>query len=384
MAGEDVTAVGTEFEALWSEHRRLVAQGRLWSLAAMFSTPDCDIIDYCRDFAPNQFGDDACAAVEAFCRRHGIWLEDTGVHYNSMTPYLHPGAVTAERMTLIGIYNAILFWLNDTAGREKFAHLTPAGQRDAHATVDRLCRLLETRRAPAEAATVEAATVEAATVEFLALLTPDAEPDWLARFLASTVEHLRPAIRDQNVRARGGLLTVQEYIDLRAQVSGMYPAIDLCEYGRDDYLPLRRIDAAGLGAEVQRLRRLTVDIGALMNDMFSFEKECIVDGADFNLIPICLLNTPGQTLADAVEQAGRLVLDRLTEFRLLSAHVDRRSGELADRALGEQVTAHVTDLRSCVQATWVWQNATGRYKGASIFTENREYDSSGDQYRSVR
>jgi len=164
----------------------------------------------------------------------------------------------------------------------------------------------------------------------------------------------------------------------------MHPAIELCEFGRDDYLPWERIGATGLGAEVERLRRLTVDIGALMNDMFSFEKECIVDRADFNLIPICLMNTPGQTLADAVDEAGRMVLDRFTEFRLLSARVDLECGKPADQTLAGQVAAHVADLRSCVQATWVWQNATRRYKGTSIFAENREHDIPGDRDRSMR
>jgi hypothetical protein len=379
VADEQATAIETEIASMWSDHERLIAQGRQWSLAEMFSTPDCEIDDYCRDFTPNRFGEEACAAVESFCRRHGIWLEDSGVHYNSMTPYLHPGAVTAERMTIIGIYNAILFWFNDTAGREKFAHLTPDQQHDAHITVGRLCRLLETRCAPADPA-----PIEAATTEFLSMLTMAAEPEWLRRFLASTIDHLRTAIRDQNIRARGGLLTVEEYIDLRARVSGMYPAIELCEFGRDDYLPWRRIGAAGLGTEVERLRRLTTDIGALMNDMFSFEKECIADRADFNLLPICLLNTPGQTLADAVGRAGRMVLERFTEFRLLSAHLDRQCGALGDQTLAAHVAAHVADLRCCVQATWVWQNITRRYKGTSIFTENRERDISGDPIRSVR
>src|SRR6266568_7376197 len=138
MAGEHAAAVETEFASVVSDHGRLIAQGRQWSLARMFSTQDCDIVDYCRDFAPNRFGDQACAAVESFCRRHGIWLEDGGDHYNSMTPYLHPGAITAERMTVIGIYNAILFWLNDTVGREKFGHLTPHRQQDARTMVTRL------------------------------------------------------------------------------------------------------------------------------------------------------------------------------------------------------------------------------------------------------
>ncbi|WP_433207720.1 terpene synthase family protein [Nocardia sp. CA-107356] len=365
MVGEYGPAVEAELAAMRTEYEALVGAGRGWSLRTLFSTPDCDIVDFCEGFAPNRFGVRAAAEVEGFCRRFGIWLEVGGAHYNSMTPYLHPYAATAQRMTTIGIYNAILFWLNDTVGREKFAHLTDTEQRQAAATVERLCGLLDTRNAA-----MDPTPVEAATVEFLELLDGYADPDWLGRFLDSTIDHLRPAIRDQNARARGELLAVPDYIDLRAQVSGMYPAIALCEFGRDEYLPWHRIQAAGLDADLHRLRRLTVEIGALMNDVFSFEKECIHDRADFNLIPLCLLNNPGATLAEAVLDAGRIVRDRLTEFHRVRARIGRYCGELTDRSVVEPVSAHVEDLLGCVQATWVWQTTTLRYKGISIFNEN--------------
>ena len=379
MAGEYVVAIEDSLDRMRAAHERLVREGSPWSLAALFSTSDCDIVDYCRDFRPNRFGDQACEAVETFCRRHHIWLESGGAHYNSMTPYLHPGAVTADRMTLIGVYNAILFWLNDTVGREKFTHLTPDVQRDAGRTVEGLCRLLETRRlAP------DPSPAEVATAEFLDLLAERADPQWLVEFLDSTADHLRTAIRDQNARARRGVLSVDEYIDLRARVSGMYPAIALCEFGRDDYLSWQAIAAADLATDVLRLRRLAADIGALMNDMFSFEKECIVDRADFNLVPICLLNSPGQDLVGAIDDAGRIVRDRFTEFRQVCARVQDRCAELADRRLAAQLQTHLEDLVGCVQATWVWQNVTRRYKGASVVVENREGDLFDNQDGSTR
>lgn len=340
--------------------------GRGWSLRQLFSTGDFDIAAFCSDFRPNGFGALALTDTENFCRRYGIWLESGGAHYNSMTPYLHPNAITAERMTLIGIYNAILFWLNDTVGREKFANLTRPEQRRAGETVERLCALLETR-----CVTSDPSPVEAATAEFLTLLAGLADAAWLDDFLDSTRSHLRAAIRDQNARARGDVLTVAEYIDIRGHVSGMYPAIALCEFGRDDYLRPDRIRAAGVDEDLGRLRQLTAEIGALMNDMFSFEKECIGDGADFNLIPVCLLNTPGARLADAVENAAGIVRDRLIEFRLVRDRLEAVRHDLPDRDVADMVGAQVEDMSGCVQATWVWQITTLRYKGASIFVENR-------------
>ncbi|MEV6321667.1 terpene synthase family protein [Nocardia sp. NPDC051787] len=367
MVGEYTSALERDIVNMRVQHEALLRAGRQWSLRARFSTPDWDIADYCRDFRPSRFGAQACAEVERFCRAHGIWLEPGGKHYNSMTPYLHPGAISVERMTIIGLYNAILFWLNDTVGREKFGHLDHDEQRRARAAVDRLCSLLRTCSVPGDST-----PLEAATSAFLAMLSALADPAWLDRFIDATIDHLRPAIQDQNARARGGLLSVAEYIDLRARVSGMYPAIALCEFGRDDYLPWDRIRRAGLDGDLRRLRVLTVEIGALMNDVFSFEKECIVDLADFNLIPVVLLNHPGSSLADAVHGATGIVRARLTEFRQVGAATAERCDLVGadDAALAATVSTHIADLIACVQATWTWQITTLRYKGASIFTEN--------------
>ncbi|MGW5381368.1 terpene synthase family protein [Nocardia sp. NPDC003963] len=379
MASRYTSALERNIADMRVQHEIWVRTDVPWSLRELFSTPDCDIADYSREFRPSEFGVQVCVDVEEYCRAQGIWLEPGGAHYNSMTPYLHPGPVSAERLATIGLFNAILFWLNDTVGREKFGHLSGDEQRRARAELDRLCRLLESRAAPEDPS-----PIEAATVDFLSQLhAQDADPQWLDRFLESTVEHLRTAIRDQNARSRRDLLTPAEYIDLRAQVSGMYPAIALCEFGRDSYLDRAHPATGELMAELGRLQVLTAEIGALMNDMFSFEKECIVDRSDFNLIPVCLLNSPGATLADAVRIAAELVRDRLTEFRGRHAALVARCAEpdILDSGPTAAIRTHLDDLEGCVQATWVWQLMTTRYKGDGIFAENKPHPSGKNPVR---
>ncbi|WP_328394478.1 terpene synthase family protein [Nocardia sp. NBC_00416] len=350
-----------------AQHDTWIRTGEPWSLRELFSTSDCDIADYCREFRPSNFGGQACGEVERYCRAQGIWLDPGGEHYNSMTPYLHPGPISAERLTVIGLFNAILFWLNDTVGREKFGHLPVDAQHRARTDLDRLSVLLESGAAPGDPS-----PLESATLDFLSRVAAQSDPRWLDRFVSSTRDHLRTAIRDQNARSRGDLLSTSEYIDLRAQVSGMYPAIALCEFGRDHYLSWDQLATAGLAADLCRLQVLTAEIGALMNDMFSFEKECVVDRSDFNLIPVCLLNSPGATLADAVGAAAAIVRDRFAEFRRLHSALTAHCAEpgIAGSELAAQVQVHLADLTGCVQASWVWQVATNRYKGASIFEEN--------------
>ena len=372
MAQKYTPQVQAGLTEMYAQYQALVDRGHRWSLRTLFSTADCDIAEYCDDFAPNRFGEQACATVEDFCRGHDIWLEIGGAHYNSMTPYLHPRAATAERMTIIGIYNAILFWLNDTVGREKFGHLSRGEQVRALHEVDRLCRLFEADHTPPETGPPGSTPIETATTEFLSMLAEQADPDWLRSFRELTVAHLRPAIRDQNASARRDLLSVGDYIELRNQISGMFPAIALCDFARGVVLPWDRIRAAGLEEDVRVLIRLTAEIGALMNDVFSFEKECIVDRSDFNLVPILLLNTPGFTLTDAVTGAAAVVRDRLDRFRTLRTQVLQRCATSADTELIDDVAAYLEDLDQCVQASWVWQCTTARYKGRSIFVEDHD------------
>ncbi|MGW0182146.1 terpene synthase family protein [Nocardia sp. NPDC003345] len=368
MASRYTSAFEQKIADMQAQYEDWMRAGEPWSLRELFSTPDCDIDDYCRDFRPSPFGDQACAEVERYCRAQGIWLEPAGAHYNSMTPYLHPWPVSVERLAVIGLFNAILFWLNDTVGREKFGHLADVEQQRARTDLDRLSRLLQTRTPPENPS-----PFESATMEFLSRLTELADPGWLDLFLASTLEHLHTAIRDQNARSRGDVLTVAEYIDLRAQVSGMYPAIALCEFGRDGYLAWDLLAAAGPADDLRRLQVLTAELGALMNDMFSFEKECVVDRSDFNLIPVCLLNNPGATLPDAVREAADLVRARLVEFRSRHDAVAAwcAAQDVSDSAFAAQVERYLDDLSACVRASWVWQLRTQRYKGVSIFAENR-------------
>jgi hypothetical protein len=121
------------------------------------------------------------------------------------------------------------------------------------------------------------------------------------------------------------------------------------------------------------MRELTCEIGALMNDVFSFEKECIVDESDFNLVAACFLNNPGWTLERAIRYASDIVRDMVTEFRELEAYITRRciAIQSTQPALAKTVLTHIEDLIGSVHATWVWQNVTMRYKGDSVFAENR-------------
>ncbi|MFF0458612.1 hypothetical protein [Nocardia africana] len=68
--------------------------------------------------------------------------------------------------------------------------------------------------------------------------------------------------------------------------------------------------------------------------------------------------------------AAEIVRQRFAAFRQLRRRLLDTADTLGDPTLAQAVTTHVDDLDQCVQASWVWQWATARYKqGRSIFAE---------------
>ncbi|MFF0458613.1 terpene synthase family protein [Nocardia africana] len=150
---------------------------------------------------------------------------------------------------------------------------------------------------------------------FLFLLGKHADPLWVQEFKTLTVAHLVPAIRGQNANTRRHVLDVVDYVALRNQVSGMFPAIALCEVARGASLHWNYIAAAGLADDYPALQRLTAEFGALWNDIFSFEKEVINDRSDFNHVSILLLKFGG----NSVRWRGGSSGDRAPAVRRLPA-----------------------------------------------------------------
>lgn len=359
------------------EHRLQFLSDEYWTLAhnepgllmlrALLSDDTFDIVAYCSDFQPNIHAKTSEAEVKRFARSFDIWVERGGDHYNNMTAYLHPTPDYA-RLTAIGKAYAVLFFMNDTIGREKLGHMSPQEVADVRQVIHRLDQLLDTG-----SLTPHAGPIERAALVSLKEIRLISEPRWYRHFLTLMKHHFKPSFFDRNARAQGEVMTVDEYIDCRLHVSGMYATVALMEFGDDAYIHWQEAQACGIASDLKRLEWLCAAVGALMNDLFSFEKEFVVEGSDFNLIPVMALNYPENTLLEVVEQASILVREYVKEFVWLTSTLESKCAQLADhRALVNAVQKHILSLVGSVQATWVWENDTERYKQeATIFKENQ-------------
>lgn len=356
-------------ESLLREHERLAREHPgFYSLRALFSDEALSIEAYCRDFRPNPHAAASEVEVERFARRHGIWVEKGGAHYNSMTAYLHP-TPDEQRLTIIGKSYVVMFFMNDTIGREKLGHMSPAQKNEVRGIVGRIDKLLETGTLPSGAGALEEAARES-----LEEMRQSSPPAWFGRCMALFKEHIAQSFHDTNARAQAKVPTVDEYIESRLHVSGMYVTIDLMEFGDNQYIPWAEVVELGLLAQLRRLQWLCAAIGAFMNDVISFEKEFVAEGSDFNLVPVIAMNEAESGLHHAITEAARMVRAYVVEFRDLAAVLEARREQLAPNhpALASALAAHIRSLTGSVHATWAWQNATGRYRApVTIFEELR-------------
>ncbi|MGW8955494.1 terpene synthase family protein [Streptomyces sp. NPDC055709] len=325
-----------------------------FSLARLFIDEYVDYPAYSRGFRPHPKAGAELERVQEWAGRSGIWLPHS-TNYMTMNAFLHSTA-SLERLVTIGKLYALFFFLDDNAdiaaslGLEELARLAVLRKRLTH--------LLNSGHLSAGHGVEERITAE--LFEELRRVEPPA--DWLHLFTAATRMYCQQTLVDWRTAASGSVLSVDEYIEARLHTSGMYSVVLLLEFGDARYLRRDRMEA--IEPRLDRLRRLCAVLGALINDLFSFEKEFLRERSDYNLVPVILLNQPELPLAEGLACAAALIRGHLREFIALREEVGAQAVEHGPLAV------HLHSLELAVQATWAWQLATTRYRREqSLFQE---------------
>lgn len=340
----------------------------LFSLQELFNFEGFNLNNYCKTFKPHPHIQSLLKEAQGFGRQYGIWL-DSAAHYISCATFLYPNA-GIERMRAIVQNLAIDYYLNDTMGRDIFAHLSPAAQEAATQMKKRMYQLREDLYIDEDNAT----PVEQANATVLEYIRGTAPMSWFSGFLRLYAYHIYVAHKDCNMNAAGRLASVDEYIDSRCHLSGMHHVVKFIEYSEGRFLDWEWLAANGIGEQLERLHFITAAIGGLMNDLFSFEKEVIRNNADSNLVMVILCNQPGLTLEQGIRRAADIVRNQLIAFLSLMDYVRTAVQQAAKEAPEQAVImqSHLQGLERCVQASWIWQVHTQRYKSEhSIFRETR-------------
>lgn len=355
-------------QKMQKEYAAMMTGGREpFSLFQLFNHEEFRLDEFCQSFRPHPYSRQLKRVAQEFCEHYDIWLENAE-HYVTCAIYLFPTA-NLYRMNNILKNCTVDFYLNDTMGREVFVHLSPNEQLRSNEIRQRIGSMeFPFQSMPG------AHSIETANAEMMLDIYNTSPAHWFREFKKMYNYHIDVTHLDCNTDSLGHVPTVEEYIEMRGHISGMHHTIQLIEYSDGQFLDWEWMEAAGIKSDMQRLQYVTAAIGCLMNDLFSFEKEVIDNASDSNLLMILALNNPGLPLEEVIVQSAGIVQAFLLEFALLVTRVRNRSYQQLPAAaeMVDKLDAHIGGLERCVQASWMWQVYTKRYKRPnSIWKETR-------------
>lgn len=293
--------------------------------------------------------------AEVYCQELGIWLPNFH-EYNTMSRYLHPDADLERLTAIIVIYN-FLYYIDDihTSNRSNpdeeddvlmqsiyrnFIPILMHGEMPSSRNpLYETCKLIR---------------------EFILKLAPEA---WLQRIVTSLAQHLTTSTYSVQAIMVDGVPDLDKYIHLRNFDSGMVSCVELIELEMGIFLS----DEVLNDPTIQQLRLCVMRVGALMNDIFSYHKETILNGQRFNLINV-LMESRDITFDEAASEAINIVNGFSTDF----VEYERQVPEFDNPDLNYMVSRYVRGLRNEMLAIYHWQMSTNRYRSPdSPFPELR-------------
>jgi len=329
------------------EYDRLTGQHFSLSLLDSFDSDAFHLESYCRDYRPHPQMEQLVRDIIDFGKTAGILLPNAE-HYLTCALYLFPDASPEKILTIARNY-AVDFYLNDTMGRE---YRSTSEERQRLNEIRQ--RLLEhTDGLNADEATTAA---ERANLDVLAELARTSPDYWFESFLSLYLKHLSVAHKSYDCISLGYIPSIPEYIAIRADISGMPHTVSMIEYSQGNYLDWPLLESLGLAVPLRDLGTTVSLIGALMNDLFSFEKEVIDNRSDSNLVAIIVLNNFRMELREAISVATRIVRGLLAEYATTLGSIEDKMGQVPG---GHR---YLDGIRKCVQTCWLWQVETKRYK----------------------
>ncbi|WEK34992.1 MAG: terpene synthase family protein [Candidatus Pseudobacter hemicellulosilyticus] len=342
-----------------------VLHSTTYSLEELFNNDRCRLSEYCADYQPHPRTGQLVDIVQEFGQRFGIWLPNAK-HYVTSALFLFPDADFVRAQALVKNL-ATDYYLNDTMGRELYKYLSPAQQLEARQVIGRIIALDEQL-----ALEPEATGIERANVEMLAEIRDISPLPWFGEFLKLYLYHIEVTHKDNSAAALGYLPTVDEYISMRNHTSGMPHIISLAEYAADNFLDWNWLASVQLDARLRRIHRAVALFGCLTNDLFSFEKEVIDNNADPNLVMAVAFNYPELSFEEVILHAAAIVRKVFADYVELMELMREKLRLLPQSEQVAVLDRHLATLEKIVQASWMWQVYTRRYKRPlSIWRETR-------------
>jgi hypothetical protein len=265
----------------------------------------------------------------------------------TMSLFLYPYA-PAERVEIAILFNTIGFFFDDAMGHDKHEG---ALQLDKGLFVAKLKKALSDP-AHLQIDTNDLLTAQMLSVagDFVQLVYSQSNLDFTKRFRDSTLQHWHTSfdIADQYT-------SLKDFILIRRQTGGMFPTMDMIEFAYDRYLPAPLYNLP----KVQEALNALADIGGLSNEIFSYPKEVMEQGAKLNFVSV-IQHIYQCDLETAVCNAIEYVNQRTQDF---NGYCDALLDEAATMPSDESdlMRWYVGAMQDMAWASYAWQMYTERY-----------------------
>lgn len=357
-------------QRIQQEYANLITSSTSFSLQELFNSDEVRLEDYCKEFSPHPQSSELRRIAETFGRQHEVWLANAQ-HHISCALFLYPTA-DFERMLTMMKNLVIGFYLNDVMGRDLFQFLTPEQQQESRKMIQGMANIDESL-----CISSDAHRIELVNANVLREFRDNSPKEWFRKFLRLYCHHINITHTDRNSDALGHIPGIYEYMENRCHYAGVHHVVLWIEYSDAQFLKWDLLKASKIAENLKRLHWVTAAFGGLSNDLFSFEKEVIDNGADSNLVAIIALNNPELSLKQAILQASGIVRNLLIEFADLMSAIKEEIEKMAgiNSALALQLNIHLSGVVRCIQATWMWHVYSKRYKRPqSLWKETRLVD----------
>lgn len=352
-------------DRLRNSHSSLINSGFSLSIIDMINFPGFRLQDFCKSFNSHPYAKPLADSAKSFLQDHDAWLEQ-GQHYITCPLYLFPDS-PLHRILPIVENCGIDFYLNDTIGRTVYPQLSLAKRHHADMLIRNMSHLDEELRLPKNCE-----RVEIANQAVLYDIKISSTEQWFSNFLYLYNLHLRLAHKNCNTDARKNIISVEEYNTERCHISGMPHTVALLEFSTGEFLDRGAMSRIGIDKMIGELHWSVSLFGCLLNDVFSFEIECIDLGSDSNLLAVLSLNYPALSMEEFVTKACSIVqfylkqsLNLISEIRNICEQELRNDPEFS-----RMINKHLEGIERGIQACYIWQVSTKRYKRPhSLFEE---------------
>lgn len=290
--------------------------------------------------------------AKAISEKLEITKEDLYAGHSSMTNYIYTDAPIAKMVNVLVTYD-VLFFLDDVFGEDTNMGQLPdakeiieiwRGEKMHSSDTNEIQKLYE-------------------SISYISnRLREDSPKKFFEQFTKTVMNHLYYSLNTKKYT------TVNEYITIRLETSGMYLPIDLIEYVHSIYLTeeIRKDETLLL----KQLCEQCALIGALANDIFSYSKE---KHSDYNLINAYLITKEAANYNQAVIKSIDNVNSIHSQFKSTMTKA-RQAMDCLPFEDQHTVNSYLKSLEVIVASSYHWQKSSTRYyHSENVFEDMRVY-----------